>query len=153
MSLPEKITKALDVSLLAAAKFSARKPQPMRPIESPSTGPRLCALSARALRSPVNCDITRPPTFVIAEIPPRRFNAYGVYLFRKARNYLTWYKDGFIQFVENANLRRVLKGELGKRLANLNIPGSAVIEMSRSEVQLMVRTRWDMRKFPGTHFS
>jgi hypothetical protein len=43
-----------------------------------------------------------------------------------------------------------LKAELTKSIGNINVPGSALIVMSRSEFQMCIRTSRDWKKMPCT---
>jgi hypothetical protein len=144
--MEKDIKAALDISQFAAAQYLNRRSPPPKRLPSPTAGPRLCSTSEKLLPSPVNCDNARAAPLVIPPFPVRRFNSMGVHLIRKSRVYIWWYQEGFFRFAENARLRREMKRLLAKKLGSDN---GEKIEMSRSELQLMVRTRKDLRKVPG----
>ena len=135
---------------------SATAQQPKLPLPnllSSSTTRRLRRPDQDFLPSTINAPTTIPPHFVIPKDDqhPRRgvldFST-GKLIYYKAKAYLVFYKTGLKQFNQNRKHRKKLKQQLMTQMGNIMIPGSAVVELCRSEFQMLVRTKRDWRKMP-----
>ena len=142
----------------AAARPRAKAPIPQQSLPLPTTFPtktniRLLPSKIALLPSPLNCPTTHPPVLTVAKQEDYTgWWSTGKYIIAKVNAYITFYKAGMKQTFDNMKLRKELKNELLKSLPNINIPGSSMITMSRSEFQMMVRTKRDMKKLPRTLF-
>jgi len=128
--------------------------QTQRKLPLPDIGPsrhllRLTQPSAGVLPSAINCPTTLPPVFIAPkEIDRTKHWAVAKIIYHKAKSYYQFYKAGIKQFNSNRKIRKILRPELMRQFKNINVPGSANIAMSRSEFQLMIRTKRDWRKMP-----
>jgi hypothetical protein len=136
-----------------ATGASAQRKLPLPQIFSPGAVPRLKPSQADFLPSLINAPTTLPPVFITPkEADTKKGNAIAKQLYYTAKSYLTFYKTGIKQFNTNRKIRKFLKRELSKSFANIKVPGSATIDMTRSEFQLCIRTKRDWRKMPRTFF-
>jgi hypothetical protein len=139
------------LQVAAAAAKAQQRTLPLPNIYPTKNVPRLTPKGANYLPSLINAPTTIPPTLM----PPEKFIEAG-FLFATGRNwyyklksYYIFYKAGMKQFNHNRKARKVLKNKLMESFKFINIPGSATIVMSRSEFQMMIRTKRDWRKMPS----
>lgn len=133
----------------AIAGAGAQRKLPLPTTYTSQTFLRLTQQATAFLPSPINVPTTLPPIF----IPPKEIDrtkrwAVAKILYHRAKSYYQFYKAGIKQFNSNRKIRMLLKVELMKQFKNINVPGSANIAMTRSEFQLMIRTKQDWRKMP-----
>src|SRR5271154_4648564 len=134
-----------------AANSTPQTKLPLPQIFPSGPVPRLRPAKANFLPSLVNAPTTLPPVL----IPPPKVELNGfmnfplpkIYYYRW-RSYYTFYKAGIKQVFANQRIRKVLKQELMKEFNHIQIPGSANIVMTRSEFQMLIRTKRDVRKMP-----
>jgi len=140
----------------AAAQATARS-RPKLPLPAtlpPNFKARLLPSLTSQIPSVVNCPTTFAPIFIRPDQKMRlQLWGDGKYFFKWFKAWITFYRAGIAQTVANMRLRKQLKKELKSCMRNVNIPGSMNITMTRSEFQMMVRTRQDMMKLPGTFAS
>jgi len=136
-----------------AANSTTQTKLPLPQIFSPGPVPRLTPPKADFLPSHINAPTTLPP----ALIPPPKIDMDGFMkfpipriLYHRAKSYYTFYKAGIKQVFANQKIRKLLKKEVMKGFNHIQIPGSANIVMTRSEFQMLIRTKRDVRKMPCT---
>jgi hypothetical protein len=139
------------LQVTAAASKAQQRKLPLPNLFPAKTVNRLTPRGADYLPSLINAPTTIPPTL----LPPEKFIEAG-YLFATGRNwywilksYYVFYKAGLKQFNQNRKVRKILKKKLMESFKNINVPGSANIAMTRSEFQMMIRTKRDWRKMPS----
>jgi len=136
-----------------AANAHPKTKLPLPQILTPTAVPRLTPPTANFLPSLVNAPSTLPPVL----IPPPYIPLDGFMNFplpriayHVAHSYYTFFKTGVRQVFANRKIRKQLKKELMKSFGNIQIPGTANIVMTRSEFQMLIRTKRDLRKMPCT---
>ena len=140
-----------------AANIAPQRKLPLPQILPKSPVLRLKPRNEDYLPSIINAPTTLPP----AMIPPKRVDldtkgqwnfAIMRTVFYRAQSMFTFYRTGLKQAFENRKVRKKLKKELMKSFSHIKIPGSANIVMTRSEFQMMIRAKRDLRKMPRTSF-
>jgi hypothetical protein len=133
------------------AQQQTQRKLPLPNFYPPASVPRLKPPQADFLPSLINCPTTLPPKFITPkEVDKTAWFGVGKALYHMGKSYYKFYKTGVKQAYSNRKIRKLLKGELMKSIVNINVPGSAIIAMSRSEFQMCIRTRRDWRKMPRT---
>ena len=138
---------------VAAATSAGRIRLPRPNIIPPGNLLRLRPEGAEWLESPVNAPTTFPPVLLPATVDKHKLWGTGKHALNWLKNYLAFHRQGLLQLRSNRKIRKILKGQLMKELQNVAVPGSANINLVRSEFQMMIRTRRDNRKAPCTNHS
>jgi len=137
----------------AAAASAARVRLPRPNIIPPGKPLRLRPEGAEWLESPVNAPTTFPPVLLPATVDKHKLWGTAKHALNWLKNYLAFHRQGLLQLRSNRKIRKILKGQLMKQLQNVAVPGSANINLVRSEFQMMIRTRRDNMKAPCTNDS
>jgi hypothetical protein len=131
----------------AGAPTMAKLPLPQ--IYPSNPVPRLKPPQEQFLPSIINAPTTLPPVFIEPKVAdPTAWWRHPKNRYWQAQSYFKFYRAGINQIRENRKIRKILKNELNKSLTNVNIPGSANVAITRSEFQMLIRTKRDSRKMP-----
>jgi hypothetical protein len=149
---PAPILRQVATAAASRAQPRVQAKLPLPTVFPANTKKRLLPSKTPYLPSPVNCPTTFAPILGLPTEVGTGWNATGKYILKQAWAYLMFYKEGVQLTRRNMKVRKDLKKELLKSLKNVNIPGSQMITMTRSEFQLMIRTKRDMRKLPCMFF-
>jgi hypothetical protein len=139
------------LQIAAAASKAQQRKFPLPNLFPAKKVRRLAPPGADYLPSLINAPTTIPPTL----LPPEKLAEDGTLFatgrnwYWKAKSYFIFYKAGLKQFNQNRKVRKVLKKKLMASFKDINVPGSANIVMTRSEFQMLIRTRRDWRKMPS----
>jgi len=116
---------------------------------TPAIVRRLQPADENWLPSLVNAPITLPPQLIPPQqVDPSALNAVARKLWRTAKSYIQFYKQGYKQWSSNRDIRKVLRRKLMSSMQFANVPGSSSVAMTRSEFQLLIRTKRDSRVMP-----
>jgi hypothetical protein len=130
-----------------AGQATQRKLPGPQIFEQPAV-PRLTPPNNPFLPSLINAPTTLPP--VLTSVDVNMKERFGVLkrIYYLGRSYFIFYKTGIKQSFKNISMRRYYKAQLQASLNRIMIPGSSNVDMTRSELQVCIRTRRDLRKLP-----